>query len=309
MTHVVKGVIRKLAIQPLNSISKVVDSALLRSTFSFVEQNASDQIQNLILGQDPAMICRLGTGELNSMIRYRSVISGKSRFNRENYSGLENIAGFFPITEDTISRFYRRMVEDVKLIDVLGSWQRAESVFKNELRNAKRCPLADLEPYYHARPWSLALQGKRVLIVHPFVETIRKQYAHRKDLFENPFVLPEFDLKTFKAVQSLGRSHDRGRFSDWFEALKCMEDGIAEIDFEVALIGCGAYGLPLAAHVKRLGKKAVHLGGATQILFGIIGKRWESIPEVSRFFNKNWVRPAEEDRPDNFKEIEGGSYW
>ena len=45
-----------------------------------------------------------------------------------------------------------------------------------------------------------------------------------------------------------------------------MEDGIAEIDFEVALIGCGAYGLPLAAHVKRLGKKAVHLGGATQNL-------------------------------------------
>ena len=27
-------------------------------------------------------------------------------------------------------------------------------------------------------------------------------------------------------------------------------------------LGCGAYGFPLAAHVKRMGKKAIHMGGS-----------------------------------------------
>jgi hypothetical protein len=36
------------------------------------------------------------------------------------------------------------------------------------------------------------------------------------------------------------------------------------LEFDVALIGAGAYGLPLAACVKRLGKKAIHMGGVTK---------------------------------------------
>ena len=46
-------------------------------------------------------------------------------------------------------------------------------------------------------------------------------------------------------------------------------------DYDICLIGAGAYGFPLAAHVKRKGKKAIHLGGALQLLFGVKGKRWE----------------------------------
>lgn len=42
-----------------------------------------------------------------------------------------------------------------------------------------------------------------------------------------------------------------------------MEDKIKQIDFDVCIIGCGAYGLPLAAFVKRMGKQAIHLAGGT----------------------------------------------
>lgn len=48
-----------------------------------------------------------------------------------------------------------------------------------------------------------------------------------------------------------------------------MKDEIDKQDYDIALIGCGAYGFPLAAHIKRSGKKAIHLGGALQLLFGI----------------------------------------
>ena len=74
-------------------------------------------------------------------------------------------------------------------------------------------------------------------------------------------------------MQSIGGG--KGEFATWFDALEWMEQEVDKREFDIAIIGCGAYGFNLAAHIKRKGKKAIHLGGATQLLFGITGKRWE----------------------------------
>jgi hypothetical protein len=98
-----------------------------------------------------------------------------------------------------------------------------------------------------------------------------------------------------------------------------MEDRMDSTEYDIALIGCGAYGFPLAAHAKRMGKKAVHLGGALQILFGIKGKRWED-PNYSvgfgnrtnpylEMFNEYWVRPSADECPKDAKSVENGCYW
>lgn len=78
-----------------------------------------------------------------------------------------------------------------------------------------------------------------------------------------------------KSVQTMCFNKDE-RFSDWFEALDFMYHEAMAKDFDVAIIGCGAYGFPLAAKLKRAGKIAIHLGGVTQLLFGIKGRRWEN---------------------------------
>ena len=90
-----------------------------------------------------------------------------------------------------------------------------------------------------------------------------------------------------------------------------MTQEALKIPFDVALIGCGAYGLPLACKLKCAGKQAIHIGGATQILFGIIGRRWEqNSKEVSDLFNEHWVRPSSEETPENKARNEfGGAYW
>jgi hypothetical protein len=159
--------------------------------------------------------------------------------------------------------------------------------------------LHKLEPYYDANPWTEVLSGKKVLVIHPFAQTIEDQYKKRHLLFNDQRILPQFQLKTLKAVQTIANSN--ADFKNWFDAINNMKKQISECDFEIAIIGCGAYGLPLAAHVKRLGKKAFHLGGATQILFGIKGKRWETIPEVSKLMNDYWVRPNQTRRPKGMK--------
>ena len=42
-----------------------------------------------------------------------------------------------------------------------------------------------LEAYYSNDPWTKLLYDKKVLIVHPFSETIIKQYKNRKNIFTN----------------------------------------------------------------------------------------------------------------------------
>jgi hypothetical protein len=210
------------------------------------------------------------------------------------------------------------IIEDTKELDVLALWTGGEKVMPLP-QHCKYIHLLMLEPYWSSNPWTRVLKGKKVIVVHPFAELIEKQYKeYRTELFENSDVLPLFDLKTIKAVQSIGG--DSNGFVDWFEALQWMEDEIDKQDYDICLIGCGAYSFPLAAHCKRQGKKAVHLGGSLQLLFGIKGSRWEN-PNYARNWhmepenlylkmmsNKNWVRPNEF-RTKNSSLVENGCYW
>jgi len=173
---------------------------------------------------------------------------------------------------------------------------------------ADYCELKSIEPYYFDNPWSKALKEKKVLVIHPFAETIEKQFKNRERLFENREVLPEFKLQTIKAVQTIAGTKDT-RFKDWFEALEYMYDEAMKRDFDIALIGCGAYGFPLAAKIKKAGKQAIHMGGSLQILFGIKGKRWDNHEIIGRMYNEAWVRPGEKDIPQKKEIVEGGCYW
>ena len=115
-----------------------------------------------------------------------------------------------------------------------------------------------------------------------------------------------------KAVQTI--AGEKSHFGNWFEALDYMKNEIANRDFDLLIVGCGAYGLPLAAFGKQMGKKAIHLGGGTQLLFGIKGKRWEGRyhGDDTRFadlFNEYWTYPSENEKPQNAEKVEGGCYW
>lgn len=269
------------------------------------------------------MVSRFGRVELLTLVRYldisdpRSPIHKAVRYIRAeigNFWWDEEIrramtynAGFFPATDKSLARFAERILTDLPSIDILGSWQPEEERLREWLRRIPRVPLADLEPYKHERPWSGMLQGKRVLVIHPFASTIRSQYQKRALLYPGRPVLPEFDLVVMPAVQTIAGSS--GGYRSWFEALDAMCEEVARMEFDVAIIGAGAYGMPLAAHVKRLGRKAIHLGGATQLLFGIRGRRWDDRPDYHHLFNDAWVRPGPDEIPLNHRVVEEGAYW
>ncbi|MGB3297850.1 MAG: hypothetical protein WBA76_06240 [Phormidesmis sp.] len=297
---------------------------VIEQPFDYIEQEASDLIKQKVSDDKPCMICRFGKVELNALVRYIN-ISRASNFPCEKSVSyilgnagafwwsdgikrtMQNNAGFFPITEPSLEAFGRRMTEDIKDIDILGFSLDQETEILEQLKNVSVIRLKDLDPYRHHHPWSEALENKIVLVVHPFSQSIQQQYEKRDLLFQDKRILPKFELKTLQSVQSI--CGNNAGFDSWFDALDWMCEKISSIEFDVAIIGAGAYGLPLASYVKNIGKKSIHIGGATQILFGIRGSRWDNKPFFRKLYNSHWTRPLPSEVPSKYKTIEGGAYW
>ena len=325
----------KIKIYTLKALHKI-HSKLFGSKSSTYDRGITDPdkvselIYNLLASGKPCMVARYGAFELASVVNYLGVknaqhsclkyISGKSPqwwWNKRLMKFMQSNAGFFPSTESNLMRFGDLMLEDSKLVDILGSWQKGELFLSSVLTEAKKIQLMYLDPYWSKKPWSRVLEGKKVLVVHPFAESIKSQYEKRKYLFKVQDTLPDFkSLEVIKAIQSIGG--ESNGYKDWFEALEYMMSEIDKHDYDVCLIGCGAYGFPLAAHVKRMGKQAIHIGGSLQLLFGIMGNRWdhdEPHYENGVFIyyagleNKYWVRPSASERPKTHKVIENSCYW
>lgn len=299
-------------------------------------QSSNDRIFELLASGRPCMIARFGTVEINCVNNYLCVHADRPYlrkcldyitdcthtpwWNEDHFAKMAQNAGVFPIGQEVAERFSERYLQDIPEIDLLVSHQYYER-FMPLRAGIPRVQLEMLYPFFVEQPWTRYLRDKRVLVIHPFEATIRQQYALREQLFANPDVLPEFELITLKAVQSI--AGNTSGFADWFEALATMERQIEAIDFDIALIGCGAYGLPLAAFVKRLGKQAVHMGGGLQLLFGILGKRWVEQyqgywnyrPDVQisldyrPLFNEYWCYPLSEDTPQGKEKVEDSCYW
>ncbi len=265
-------------------------------------------IVNYLESDKPCMISRYGSGELQTvcLMRYWPWLNV---FKSRTYRLIGNNAGFFPVDRDHLNEFYHLYKKDTEDMDVLVSWRLEELLVKDWLKYKDIVQKTTLDYFYEQEePWTRALKGKKVLVVHPFTETILSQYARRGKLFYNSLVLPEFaSITTVKAVQSI--AGNPVGFKTWFDALEWMKEEVDKQDYEIALLGCGAYGLPLAAHVKRTGKKAVHMGGVLQFLFGIKGKRYVENPMTAKYINEFFVSPSDNDRPPKADAVEGGCYW
>lgn len=272
---------------------------------------AQTYIAERVLSGEPFAAGRLGGMELAAFWHQDAEHLVGPKLQCQLIDGICNNAGFFPHDYSLLARFAEVMREASGQMDLYGIWfylmedYTIEAYAHPQMITSPRA----LEPWYVEHPWSAALAGKKVLVIHPFKDTILGQYEKREKLFENPEIFPELaDLRVVKAVQTIAGNRDE-RFGDWFEALDWMYTEAMKADFDVAIIGCGAYGFPLAAKLKEAGKQAIHMGGATQLLFGIKGGRWDTHPVISKLYNEHWVRPAASETPNSIQRVEGGCYW
>lgn len=288
---------------------KKIQQNQFRNTYLEAQQ-ANDMIFNMIQQKEPLFLGRLGSVELECLCQNQQLYEipdSEETYDRNIRHMMENNAGFFPAKEESLNHFCDIYFNNLKEADLL--WSMWQSYFEDIIyqKFSPNTPIGSFDdsclPLKLNNPWTTALKGKRVLIIHPFTESIETNYKKKELLFERQDFLPEFHLQTLKSVQSI--AGEKTIYEDWFWALEAMKEQMKTFDFDIVLTGAGAYGFPLAQYAKELGKQGIHIGGPLQLLFGIKGKAYHSMG----IYNDYWTEPLDSERPENYKRVEAGRYW
>ena len=151
-------------------------------------------IRNLILSGKPFLAGRFGATELSCVRTFDFEVSSKYD---KVLSQMKMWSGFFPSEKEMGFNFKNLMMKSIPSADVMGIWMLPfEEYYLNKYgkTDLKTTYLFDLEPWSSPEnPWSAALKGKKVLVIHPFAETIKFQYQNRVNLFPGTEILPEFE--------------------------------------------------------------------------------------------------------------------
>ena len=187
-------------------IVKVADNSQFYGYVELFDQQANDFIYKTLMEGKPCMISKFGTTELNAVVTdlvtsrplswavLKKFFQGELSLSRmQSILQLQKLSGFFPVLSDYGRKFCERVVDDIPEIDILGSYIENEKYVSQYLH----CKRVNLNGYYAPflckNPWTKYLEGKKVLVVHPFVDSIKSQYENnRQRLFDDPDVLPEF---------------------------------------------------------------------------------------------------------------------
>ena len=286
-------------------------------------QNANMLISKLLEENKTFALSRMGLGEVRWIDWY---MRGGLDFNCDGYLYTGNT--YTPTLRDrlyhggiygeTYDYFFEEYIKCISCGDLQVFWfhyngeklvyNEQIGIFSKYSNNSIKIDCESLCPYILTNFWTKSLKGKKVLFIYPFVNTIQKQYKNREFIWQGDHSgkLPEFDLITYKPVWVLGENKPHGSFK---ESLESMKEDISKIDFDVAIVGCSHYGLPLVGYIKNeMNKTAIYMGGELQILFGIKGKRWDQWERVTKHYNEYWTRPTE-DIPDNIQMLDDGCYW
>lgn len=193
-----------------------------------------------------------------------------------------------------------------------------QKYFCNKFKHLKYLSINCLEIYKLIEndsktiPWTHFLCDKTILVINPFIDSFQKQINNNFKLFNksDKYIFhPNQKFIFYKCFNCLAYNKPH---NSWKETYEIMCNDISKFNFDIALLGCGGYGLPLCYFIKtRLNKSAIYIGGFLQILFGVTGKRWENEEWLKRIKEENikFIKPNENESIPNSNLIEDGCYW
>lgn len=286
---------------------------------SILSLEESNQIlKSFIDSNKPFTIVRIGNSEANASL----AILNKKKPNQKEMYDLENNAGIYSKTPKHVEIYAKQYNTAIEKADCMACFNKLYVNQQNEY--LRRWPKPSLhyellEPYYCIEkgivPWSHSLANKKVLIVNPFVDTFKKQVENGFHFYgedaadEKRMFVKDQKFVFYKSYSTLGGNHVH---NNWYQTFGIMCNDIKQLDFDIALLGCGGYGLPLCNYIKSLGKSAIYIGGALQLLFGVNGRRWSNndfIKEISSLPGNKWTWPDDSETIKNKNGIENGCYW
>ncbi len=170
-------------------------------------------------------------------------------------------------------------------------------------------------------PWTINLRNKKILFITPFIDSFNYQKGKIDLVWPEKslnIILPGTTLSAIKSPfnPAISGEHQYNSFGQraetWTDQLIILKEKISKIDFDVALIGAGAYGPSLAEFIKSCGKIGITTAGNTQLFFGVNMHRWSDLSIHKELINQHWLdKPFNSDIPrrqDKINKLER-AYW
>jgi hypothetical protein len=272
-------------------------------------------IKRLMESNEPFFIGRIAGVELKIAYDY---LKHHGNYQVQDQMELENNAGIHVTSKQSLDDYAKALLESYDACTLIAEWEidgkvfaltgMGQKVVEERTPTIPKINALALEPYYFKESWMSSLVNKRILIIHPFVQTIQKQISQLSKLFMGRDWFKGCTFQVISPPVTLAGNH-KGR--DWkVDYEECLERIRKVDDFDIALVAAGGYGMLLSNFIYKEKKRSVmYIGGALQLFFGIIGKRWFDNKEIIGWVNDDWVRPMSSEKPTNFVRVEKGCYW
>jgi hypothetical protein len=158
----------------------------------------------------------------------------------------------------------------------------------------------------------LAKRRARILLVTGFAASIHRQLPRLATVHPDLELAP-LRVRLLRTPLDAFREPRHREYPDWAAALAALEasDEWDATRSDVALLGCGAFGMPLAAHARSRGLAALYVGGRLPALFGVVGRYDRKLPQVRARINQHWIAPLPEETPEAARASshESHGYW
>lgn len=298
--------------------------------FTFIGENNNflSYLEFTIALEQPFVVPRLaGIEHMYAVIGMNALQRGKFEDNEANYINqtrniMKNNAGIFLPDANSVVKYSQLYLSAFQKCQCYIDWEPQGDVAGGGLQTAYEfitdnfhCQrvwsfgVADIfHLIYLEKPWTFALEGKRLLIISPFADTFKKQVKNLDKIYGRD-MFPNCSFIFIKPPITNGNNSSRP-FDEELDSFISQIEKIKD-EFDIALVSCGGYGNPVVARIYDLDKSAIYVGGVLQMYFGVYGSRWErERPLVMRLFkNEYWVRPQPDERPDGFENVEQSCYW
>jgi hypothetical protein len=233
-------------------------------------------------------------------------------------------SGLFPSDVRFLADFARRYADWVRRLDYVGLFFDRPGLERAVVEHYgfvnTWMDFVDQEPDRSLpaddrRCYLPACAGKRLVLVGALAPLLRERAT--PEIFERVWASTGKRWFSPASVGAVGvpygyDAETRARFRTSIQVLDSTVAALAGMDFDVALIGAGGLGVPIAAAVKDMGKVGLSIGGHLQVLFGVMGRRWrERADWRATYVTDAWIDVPPSFRPSVPVEqlLEGGAYW
>jgi hypothetical protein len=150
-----------------------------------------------------------------------------------------------------------------------------------------------------------SLEGKKVLVISNATDILKK--SADRDL-QNVY---NINISKFSSIYFLKtpQTTEGAEYPDdsIIETTDKLLKEIRNINFDIAFLACGAYGVALTNEIRKMGKMAVYLGSALYTMFGVYSDGIP-LPTHNIYKTENFIE-IEEKCPEHCKNIDEGKYW